>query len=184
MAGLFSPASPGDRPPGTLRRTLEARRMKLSIASLAVTLAFGVVTPAGAEGPATIHGVVYDCASRHAIVNAYVTLHGLDNGEKFKTLTDAHGRFARVGLTPGHWLIEASTRPGAAGERDAASRLATLETDDVLEMVIGTRLRGEARATAGHPARDRQAKANTAHPLCDPARVPQAPSTSDRTIIH
>jgi Carboxypeptidase regulatory-like domain len=174
--------STGNRSLGTERGAREARRMKRTIASLAVALAFGAAAPASAEGPSTIHGVVYECATRHALANAYVTLRGVDNGETFKMRTDARGRFARVGLTPGRWLIEASSRPAAA-DRDAASRLATLETDDVLDMVIGTRLVSPARETAVRAA-DRPANANTPHPLCDSARVPQAPTTADRTIIH
>jgi hypothetical protein len=158
--------------------------MKRTISTIAVALAFGAATPALAEGPATIHGVVYECATRHALANAYVTLRGADNGEVFKMRTDAQGRFQRVGLTPGRWLIEASSRPGAGGERDTASRLATLETDDVLEMVIGTRLLSASRATGVRAAADRPTNANTPHPLCDSARVPQAPTTSDRYIIH
>jgi Carboxypeptidase regulatory-like domain len=158
--------------------------MKRTIPTIAIALAFGAAAPASAEGPATIHGVVYECATRHTLANAYVTLRGLDNGETFAMRTDSQGRFVRVGLTPGRWLIEASSRPGAAGERAAASRVATLETDDVLDMVIGTRLLSAARATAVHDAADRSAIANTPHPLCDSARVPQAPTTSDRTIIH
>jgi len=158
--------------------------MKRTIATLAIALTFGAAAPASAEGPATIHGVVYECGTRHALANAYVTLRGLDNGEAFKMRTDAQGRFVRVGLTPGRWLIEASSRPGAGGARDAASRLATLETDDVLEMVIGTRLQDASRATAVRAAADRSVNANAPHPLCDSARVPQAPTTADRTIIH
>jgi hypothetical protein len=147
-------------------------------------VAFGAAARASAEGPATIHGVVYECASRHALANAYVTLRGLDNGEAFNMRTDARGRFVRVGLTPGRWLVEASSRPGAAAERDTASRLATLETGDVLDMVIGTRLLSPARAVAVRPSADHVANSNAPHPVCDPARVPLAPSTSDRTIIH
>jgi hypothetical protein len=162
----------------------EARRMKRPIATLALALAFGAATPASAEGPATIHGVVYECASRHALANAYVTLRGVDNGEAFNMRTDAQGRFVRVGLTPGRWLIEASSRPGASAERDAASRLATLEADDVLNMVIGTRLLSPARATAVRAVGAGPANPDVPHPLCDPARVPLVPATSDRTIIH
>jgi hypothetical protein len=160
--------------------------MKQTIPTIAVAVAlgFGAAAPASAEAPATIHGVVYECSTRHALASAYVTLRGVDNGDVFNMRTDAKGRFARVGLTPGRWLIEASSRPGAAGERDAASRLAMLETDDVLDMVIGTRLLSTARATPVRPAADRPANANTPHPLCDSARVPQAPTTADRTIIH
>jgi hypothetical protein len=157
--------------------------MKRTIPTIAIALAFGAAVPASAEGPATIHGVVYECATRHALANAYVTLRGVDNGEAFTMRTDAKGRFTRVGLTPGRWLVEAASRPGAEGQRDAASRLATLETDDVLDMVIGTRLLSATRATAVRTAADRPAS-NTPHPLCDSAHVPQAPTTADRTIIH
>ena len=158
--------------------------MKQTIPAIAVALAFGAAAPALAQGPASIHGVVYECTTRHTLANAYVTLRGADNGEVFTMRTDAQGRFVRVGLTPGRWLIEASSRPGPAGERDAASRMALLETDDVLDMVIGTRLLGATRATAVRAASDHPANANTPHPLCDSARVPQAPTTADRTIIH
>jgi hypothetical protein len=171
---------------GTPPRVREAAGMNRPIAALGCLLALALTGPASAEGPATIHGVVYDCATRHAIVGAFVTLRGVDSGEVFRARSDERGRFVHVGMTPGHWLIEASTHPGTDADRDTASRMALLETGDVLEMVIGTRLLSPAQASAGHFLTTRGAPRSdeTPRPLCDPARVPPAPSTSDRYIIH
>jgi hypothetical protein len=62
---------------------------------------------------------------------------------------------------------------------DSASRLVTLENDDVLDMSIGVS-RLPVIAVDFSYAHD----PNQPHPVCDPPVVPPAPSTSDRYIIH
>lgn len=147
------------------------RRMMQKSVIAAVALAAATSLPAAAQGPATIRGIVYDCGSHRALAGIPVRLIDLDTHARITMRSDANGRFVRVGLTPGRYLIEAS---GGT----PASRGARLETDDVLDVLIGT-TPGVRVNAASESAVD-----STPHPLCDPALVPMAPSTSDRTIIH
>lgn len=137
----------------------------------ALALVAATALPAAAQGPATIRGIVYDCGSHRALAGVPVHLTELDTHARVALRSDANGRFVRVGLAPGRYLIEAS---GGT----PASRLARVETDDVLDVLIGT-----TPGVRVNAARDR-AVDPLPHPLCDPALVPMAPSTSDRTIMH
>jgi len=129
-------------------------------------------TAASADQPATIRGVVYSCESRHPVAGANVTLRGLDDGSVVRLRSDANGRFAKVGLMPGRWDIQAGRGTDVL---QASTRQAMLESDDALDMVIGVRATGAARASADP---------KVTHTDCDPYRVPAVPSTSDRYIIH
>jgi len=135
-----------------------------------------------AQGAATIRGVVYYCENHTVAPRAHVILRNLDDGETRRLVTDEHGRFSRVGMTPGRYLITAQFQAHPAYRRDTSSLLALIEADDVLDMTIGipqtdtiaVDFRGEG--PPGPPDRP--------HPRCDPPVVPPAPATSDRYIIH
>lgn len=152
--------------------------------ALLLTLALVASGPArsAAQGAATIRGAVYYCEDRAAAPHAYVLLRNLDDGETHRFVTDEHGRFSRVGIVPGRYLITAQLVPSPKYRRDMPSRLARIETDDVLDMTIGVShyvafaidFLGEG--PPGPP--------NQPHPLCDPPVVPPAPPTSDRYIMH
>jgi hypothetical protein len=115
--------------------------------------------------------------------SARITLHPLDGGADIHVVADARGRFSRVGLAPGRYIVGVQGRGMPyqgrfIGRTRIASRLARLEPDDVLDMSIG----GESlvmisnHGDAPDPNRPR--------PLCDAAIVPPAPATTDRYIIH
>ena len=148
--------------------------MLASSASLRVltvsALLLAVLAPAAAQGPATIHGQVYACSSGAPVPGAVVRLHDLDNGTTIGLIAGKDGRFSRVGLTPGRYLISAT----APRQTRTASRLARLETDDVLTFRIGT--------DAAWPVD--QSTDNRPHPACDTALIPQAPPMSSRYIIR
>ncbi len=100
----------------------------------------------------------------------------------------ARAASARVGLAPGRYLIEA-TPPLPAGPLPAghwfaptASRLARVETDDLLDLRIGTD--PPARFYGVGPARGPGAEATEPRPACDDPLVPPAPPLTDRYIIH
>jgi hypothetical protein len=145
-----------------------------------------------AQSPATIRGQVYDCRTGQAMPRATVELRNLDEGTTFALQAANDGRFARVGLQPGRYLISATGASlGQSGTyarlgSTTASRLARVDADDVLDVRIGTNqtLRVishlPVRVTNTPPARD----PNEARPVCDPAFVPPAPSTSDRYVFH
>ena len=64
--------------------------------------------PAAAQGPATITGHVYACDGGRPLAHAAVRLRGLDDGQTIALTSDRNGHFARVGLMPGRYLIEAA----------------------------------------------------------------------------
>ena len=168
--------------------------MKSIIVAGAALAAVGLTalspTSATAEGAATLRGVVYGCGTSSPVGFAHVRLHELDGGTSYEIATDATGRFSRVGLAPGRWLIVASNdRPYR--HYSVASRVALLESDDIVDMRIGTGMaRSGARAAlgAGRLAPGSETVAKLAYtqpvPICDEAKVPPATPTSDRYIIH
>ena len=160
----------------------------------ALALAGLVLAPclAAAQSPATFRGHVYDCRAGHAMARASVELRNLDDGTTFAVQAAKDGGFARVGLQPGRYLISA-TGPslGQSGMyarlgSTTASRLARVDSDDVLDVRIETYRTLQVisylpvRVTNMSPAGD----PNEPRPLCDPALVPPARSTSDRYIFH
>jgi hypothetical protein len=160
------------KPTVTLSLSKGAPRSFIAAAILALLAAPSL---ASAEGPATIRGLVYACSNHAPWPGARVTLHRLDDDTYLHVIADQRGRFARVGLTPGRYVISVQ---GAADRRTrVASRLARLDTDDVLDMSIG----GDPGVLISsvwppdpyHP-----------QPLCDDPLVPPAPQTSDRYVIH
>ncbi len=148
------------------------------IAALATLAALIVPALASAQGPATIRGVAYICANHLPMTSARVTLHRLDDDTFVRLTTDSHGRFTRVGLEPGRYLVSVDGGPAYALHTRVTSRLARLETDDVLDMSIG----GDPRFLDG--AQGPPADQSHPQPLCDSASVPPAPTTADRYIIH
>ena len=155
--------------------------MNKRLLPFALVLAAAAAAAASAESPASVHGVVYACATRTAIAGAYVALRGLDDGSVIHLRSDARGRFQRVGLTPGRWLIQAGQSTDDA--RFASTREAVLESDDSLSMVIGVRTTPRMISHVVSPSAATPAP-GVNHTDCDPYRVPAAPSTSDRYIIH
>ncbi len=116
------------------------------------------------------------------MAHATVHLHGLDERSTITLSAGADGRFARVGLAPGRYLIDAAaplpTQPVRYGHWVApvASRLARVETDDVLDLRIGTE--APARFFGVGPVRRPGALESTApQPACDDPLVPQAVPT-------
>ena len=147
---------------------------------------------ASAELPATIRGTVYSCDTGAPIPGAYVWLDSLDDRSRSVLVTDARGGFARVGLATGRYLVivVGDIRGSHTISVRGASRLARVDTDDVLDVRIGTQTTPlpPARAeTAGfqileHVVSPRYVREPT--PICDAALTPPAPSTSDRYVIH
>jgi hypothetical protein len=165
--------------------------MRIAVAPLAVlgVLAAVAPIPASAQGPATIRGRVYECNSGVALRGITVALRNVENGDVVELRTNASGRFTRVGLAPGRYLIaavpdlEAVPFPLRPRETIAfASRIARVEPDDVLDLLLGTNLVHVTR-----PAREPQddpLASNQPHPICDPPLVPLATTTTVRYIIH
>ena len=164
--------------------------------SFAVFVAFvAAAVPAlvSAQGPATVRGLVYSCGAGTPLAAVPVTLRSLDDGGVVRVKSDAHGRFARVGLQPGRYLISVGGVIPATAETtpmlppiivvSSASRLARLESDDVLDVSIGTAVVPvhTSNRTIVHGY---SVASDAPRPMCDPALVPPAPSTSDRYIIH
>jgi hypothetical protein len=154
-----------------------------SLATLAVAGTLLVPSVALAQGAATIRGVAYSCADHRPMPSALITLHPLDGGADMQQETDAHGRFTRVGLTPGRYIVSVEGRGTTyqgwyVVRTNAASRLTRLEADDVLDMSIG----GSNLTTISRHGRPPDP--NQPHPLCDAPLVPPAPATTDRYIIH
>jgi len=160
----------------------------------ALALAALVLAPcaAAAQSPATIRGQVYDCKTGRAMAHASVELRNLDDGTTVALQAGNDGGFARVGLQPGRYMILATgpslgqTGTYARLGSTTASRLARVDTDDVLDVRIGTYQTLHVisylpvRVTNTPPARD----PNEPRPVCDPALVPPAPPTSDRYVFH
>jgi hypothetical protein len=150
-----------------------------SFIAAAILALIAVPSLVAAEGPATIRGFVYACSDHAPMPAARVTLHRLDDDTYVHVTADQRGRFARVGLTPGHYLISVQGAGGPYGGRTrTASRLARVDTDDVLDMSIGGSplIMISSHGTppdAYHP-----------QPLCDDPLVPPAPPTSDRYVIR
>ncbi|MDB5073340.1 MAG: Carboxypeptidase regulatory-like domain [Candidatus Eremiobacteraeota bacterium] len=155
--------------------------------------------PVAAQGPAAIRGVVYDCVSGAPIAGASVELRNLVDGSTIKLAAHEDGRFVRVGIEPGRYLISATGpvlrgQPGLTLPSPTASRLARLENGDVLDVRIGTyRTLYRAAVERSQRSADTYDAAyaslpppgpNEARPICDSAFVPAAPSTSTRYIIH
>jgi hypothetical protein len=167
-----------------MKRTIAAAALVLGTALLGATLSAAAL-PAAAQGPATIGGRVYACASGAPVGHAAVRLRGLDDGATIVLTSDAGGRFVRVGLAPGRYLIEASAPPPAQpilpGHwlAPTASRLARVETDDVLDLRIGTD--APERFYGVGPVRRPDA---APHPACDDPLVPVAVPMVDRYIIR
>ena len=167
-----------------------------SFAVFVALVAAALPALASAQGPATVRGLVYSCRGGSVLPSVPVTLRSLDDGVVARVRTDANGRFARVGLTPGRYLISVSGEvPGAASATSPirrplvvsfASRLARLENDDVLDLAIGTELTKAPRNITNATSKGviNPALVDVPLPMCDPAIVPTAPSTSDRYIIH
>ncbi len=152
--------------------------------------ALGAALPAAAQGPATITGHVYACDTGRPLANAAVRLRGLDDGQTIVLTSGRNGYFARVGLAPGRYLIEAAAplpaQPPRPGHWVAptASRLARVETDDKLDLRIGTD--APRRFFGIGPVRRPEPGGEVARPqpACDEPLVPPAVPTSDRYIIH
>ena len=156
------------------------------IAALAVAGPLVVPPAAFAQGPATIRGLVYACYNRAPIGSAPVILRSLDDGKVIRLVSDAQGRFVHVGVPPGRYLIGVSGILPRPGRRTVApaSRLARVESDDVLDVALGSDIRTEISSHTKLPYAEPLPPGDDPHPQCDPAVVPPAAPTSDRYIIH
>ena len=164
-----------------------------SFAVFVALVAAALPALASAQGPATVRGLVYSCGGGTPLAAVPVTLRSLDDGGIVRVKSDARGRFAHVGLQPGRYLISVGGVIPATAETSptrppivvvsAASRLARLESDDVLDVSIGTSLVA-VRTSNRSIVRGFSVSSDAPQPMCDPAIVPPAPSTSDRYIIH
>jgi Carboxypeptidase regulatory-like domain len=169
-------------------------------ASVALALGYGgmLPPPVAAQGPATIRGFVYDCVSGAPLGGASVELRNLD-GSTTSFVVGENGRFVRVGVEPGRYVISATGpvlrgEPGLTLPSPTASRLARVENDDVLDMRIGTyRTLYHASVERSRRPADVSASAYTSLPphgpnevrsICDDPLVPPALPTSSRYIIH
>ena len=162
------------------------------IGTLAVAGTLLAPCAVAAQSPATIRGQVYDCMTGQPMARATVELRNLDDGMTLTQTAANDGRFARVGLQPGRYLISVTGPPvkqdpiHAHINATTASRLARVDTDDVLDVRIGTYQ--PLKIVSVHRAREAVAllplAPNEPHPACDPAFVPAAPPTSDRYVIH
>ncbi len=154
-------------------------------APLVLAAALAAALPAAAQGPATIRGRVYACETGRPVAHATVHLHGLDERSTITLSAGADGRFARVGLAPGRYLIDAAaplpTQPVRYGHWVApvASRLARVETDDVLDLRIGTeapaRFFGVGPGAPAGRARVHRAAAGLRRPAGAPGRADLRP---------
>ncbi len=154
-----------------------------AILSLAILPSFAI-----AEMPATIRGVVYSCDTGAPIAGAPVWLRGLDSGSVNTVWTDAHGGFARVGMAAGRYIVYVGGQMQGSKTIHArsASRMARVDTDDVLDLRLGTQL----MTVTPHPDFTSIGRAQATRatwepqPICDAALVPLAPPTTDRYVIH
>ncbi|HEV2737067.1 MAG TPA: carboxypeptidase-like regulatory domain-containing protein [Candidatus Elarobacter sp.] len=154
-----------------------------AILSLAIMPSF-----ASAEMPATIRGVVYSCDTGAPVAGVYVRLRAMDGGSVNALWTDARGTFAQVGMAPGRYIVfvGGSVRGSTMMHARPASRMARVDTDDVLDLRLGTQL------IAVPPRPDLTSISNAhatraldeAEPICDAPLVPSAPTTTDRYVIH
>lgn len=154
--------------------------MRPFVVAVVVALALLAFHPqsSAAQGPATIRGTVYFCGETGTVAHAVVVLRNLTTGEQIRLVTDEHGRFARVGLLPGPYLMTAG-RAEAVYDRDKASRLARLEPDDVADVRIGIRTLLTIGGTfARNPFPDEP------QPVCDPPLVPTATAPFGRYVVH
>ena len=153
-----------------------------AVLSLAVLPSF-----ASAEMPATIRGVVYSCDTGAPVPGAYVWLRALDGGSVNTLWTDARGAFARVGMAPGRYVVfvGGSVR-GSTMHARPASRMARVDTDDVLDLRLGTQLITVPPRTDLTTISNAHATRalDEAEPICDAPLVPPAPTTTDRYVIH
>ncbi|MBV8749638.1 MAG: carboxypeptidase regulatory-like domain-containing protein [Candidatus Eremiobacteraeota bacterium] len=133
------------------------------IAAVAAVLSLGAVSAASAQGPASMRGVVYECSTRAPLANALVTLRNTAGNPAINLRADADGRFRRVGLEPGTYQVTATGKVGR--HTVVARRLAKLESDDTLEVAMGTTQYWQQNG-------------------CEPYYVPLAVSTADRYILH
>ncbi|HTJ25728.1 MAG TPA: hypothetical protein VMA36_06130 [Candidatus Limnocylindria bacterium] len=113
-------------------------------------------------------------------------LRDIDDGTTTTFPVRADGRFGRVGITPGRYLV--SVLPmgpaiaGGSGQRGPqeiapiASRLARVESDDVLDVRLGV------SSVPSHPWL--RGVSLAPEPVCDSDVVPPAPPTSDRFVIR
>jgi hypothetical protein len=156
--------------------------------ALAALAALAVPSLAAAQGPATVRGIVYSCHSGSPLESVPVILRSLTDGTVIRLNSDAHGRFVRVGVAPGRYLISAvgvvPRGPGVRASVTPASRLARLESDDVLDVRIGTDELTEISRHSSVPHFARLPDGDEPHPVCDAPVVPPAPATTDRYIIH
>jgi hypothetical protein len=157
-----------------------------TLATLAAIGAMLAPSLVAAQGPATIRGRVYACHKGAPIGFAPVVLRSLDDGTVIQLVADEHGRFARVGVSPGRYLIGVTGILPRPGRRTVvpASRLARVESDDVLDVALGSDIMTEISSHTKLPYAAPLPPGNDPHPDCDPALVPPAPSTADRYIIH
>lgn len=164
----------------------------IPVVSAAAVLALALLPSfASAEMPATIRGVVYSCDTGAPIANASVGITRVGERMPIPLLTNAQGAFARVGIPPGQYVVSVAGR--IRGSRTiavrGASRLARVDTDDVMDMRIGT----QTIVVPPEPPPAALMNLSNPHlptfvlepvPICDAAVVPPAPSTSDRYVIH
>lgn len=143
---------------------------------------------ASAEMPPTIRGVVYSCDTGAPIAGASVLLRSTEGGSQSALRTDAHGGFARVGVAPGRYIVFVGgpVQGSATIHARSASRLARVDTDDVLDVRLGTQL----ITVVPHPGFTDITNAHATlalrrpEPVCDAALVPPAAPTTDRYVIH
>jgi carboxypeptidase family protein len=154
-----------------------------AILSLAVLPSF-----ASAEMPATIRGVVYSCETGAPIAGAYVLLRAVDGGTVNTMRTDARGAFVRVGVEPGRYIVFVGgpVRDSTTIVARPASRMARVDTDDVLDLRLGTQfMTVPPRIDYPIVTNANAAQAlQQAQPVCDAPLVPPAPQTSDRYVIR
>ena len=87
---------------------------------------------------------------------------------------------------PGRYLIAVNGILPRPGRRTVlpASRLARVETDDVLDVRLGTDIRTEISSHTKLPYAAPLPAGDDPHPQCDAAVAPPAAPTTDRYIIH
>lgn len=116
------------------------------------------VTAAAAQTPTLVKGVAYvNCQKHLALPHARVTLHSPEYSRT--VLTDDKGRYAALGLPPGRYLIELTTREGTA------TRVLVLDAGALAVVPLGYQRAGS----------DAQ---------CEPPVALAEPDTQDRTTIH